>query len=165
MLIFVPMVRKHFFLLISCCSLLLACSEQSQKPNERAVDEPANRPHEFAHVNYRIPDSMQFCGEWISFSDLDLRERLDRELLVNTNFHSSTMLYIKRANRFFPEIQKALRENHMPDDLKYLAVAESGLAQATSGAGAKGFWQFMPATARDFHLAVNEWVDERLHVT
>lgn len=164
MLIFVPMVRKHFFPFIIVCLIFGSCSDpQPQREDRQSADVGENQP-DFAHVNYTIPDSMEFCGEWISFTDLDLRERLDRELLINTNFHSSTMLFIKRANRFFPEISSTLKTYQLPDDLKYLAVAESGLSQATSGAGAKGFWQFMPATAKDYNLTVNEWVDERLHI-
>lgn len=111
-----------------------------------------------------IPQEMTFCGETIDLTDIDVRERLDRELLVNTFYHSSTILYLKRANRFFPVIEKMLKEEQLPIDLKYLAVAESGLSQAVSPAGAKGFWQFMPATAKEYGLIVNEKIDERYHL-
>lgn len=91
-------------------------------------------------------------------------ERLDRELIINTHFHSSTIQILKRANRFFPEIESALKDAKLPDDLKYVAVIESALSQTTSPSGAKGFWQFMPETAKEFGLVINKDVDERLDV-
>lgn len=111
-----------------------------------------------------LPEEMIFCGEKISLTDEDTRERLDREVLVNAYFQSSTAMSIKRANRYFPEIEKILKEENIPDDFKYLAVIESGLVQATSPVGAQGFWQFMPFTAKEFDLEINNEVDERLHI-
>ncbi len=111
-----------------------------------------------------LPDSVVFCGTVIPIDDFDMRERLDRELVINTYYHSSTIQILKRANRYFPEIEKILREEKMPDDLKYIAVIESGLAQVTSPSGAKGFWQFMPAAAEQYGLVINQDVDERFHV-
>ena len=78
----------------------------------------------------------------------DVKERFDRELIVNSNLDASTLIIIKRANREFPIIEPILKKYGVPDDFKYLAVAESALTNATSSAGAKGFWQFMPATAK-----------------
>jgi len=111
-----------------------------------------------------IPEKMEFCGEEINLLDVDVRERLDREILANAYFHSATLLYVKRANRVFPIIEKLLKQENMPLDLKYLAVAESGLANVTSPAGAKGIWQFMPETAKEHKLKVNELIDERYHL-
>ena len=111
-----------------------------------------------------LPDSVFFCGEAILIDNFDREERLDRELLANSYFHSSTILSFKRANRYFPQIEKELRKQGIPEDFKYLCLIESGLAQATSPAGAKGFWQFMPATATEFSLRVDREVDERLHI-
>ena len=91
-------------------------------------------------------------------------ERLDRELLVNNFWHSNSILVLKRALKFFPIIEPILQENGIPDDFKYLAVIESGLTHVTSTAGAEGFWQFMPQTARDYGLEVNGDIDERLHL-
>ncbi|MNY14358.1 Membrane-bound lytic murein transglycosylase D precursor [compost metagenome] len=93
-----------------------------------------------------------------------MKERLDRELLVNANLDASTLLIIKRANRSFPIIEPILKKNGVPDDFKYLAVAESALMNATSSAGAKGFWQFMPDTAKERGMEVNDGVDERYHL-
>jgi hypothetical protein len=111
-----------------------------------------------------VPDSIEFAGVWYNLEDLDLKERFDRELIVNNFWHSNTILYLKRANRWFPMMRKILKEEGVPEDMLYLAVIESGLIQATSPSGAKGFWQFMEPTARDFNLRVDNEVDERLNV-
>lgn len=94
----------------------------------------------------------------------DVRQRLDAEILKNVYSHSSTILFVERANAYFPIIEPILKEEGVPSDLKYLAVAESGLAPVVSSADARGVWQFMKATATSFNLEVNEDVDERYHV-
>lgn len=111
-----------------------------------------------------IPDKLEFAGEAVPVENFDVREGFDREILVNTYWQSQTLLFIKRANRYFPEIEPILEEFGIPDDFKYLALAESGLTNAISPAGAVGFWQFMRGTARDYGLEVNEEVDERYHL-
>ena len=105
-----------------------------------------------------------FCGEKFPMDNFDVRRRLDQELLRNVYFHSHTLLAIKRSGAYFPLIEPVLKEEGMPDDLKYLAVAESTLSNAISPAGAKGVWQFMKATAQSFGLEVNSEVDERYHL-
>ena len=107
---------------------------------------------------------MSFCGKTINLEDEDIRERLDREIIVNMYYQSSTLQAFKRANRFFPAMEKILKENGVPDDFKYLAVIESNLMQAVSPAGAQGFWQFMPGTAAEYNLLMNKEVDERLNI-
>ncbi|NBL66017.1 transglycosylase SLT domain-containing protein [Flavobacterium sp. NST-5] len=114
--------------------------------------------------NYFFPTELDFCGEKVPLQISDVKERLDRELIVNANLDASTLLIIKRANRYFPVIEPILKKNNIPDDFKYLAVAESALMNATSSAGAKGFWQFMPATAKEYGMEVNDIVDERYHL-
>lgn len=112
-----------------------------------------------------VPESISFADETIDLRRYDLRERLDRELMAFTYMHSSTLLLLKRANRYFPVIEPILREAGLPDDLKYLAAIESSLnPQARSKAGAAGMWQFMRGTGRDFGLEVNDNIDERYHV-
>lgn len=112
-----------------------------------------------------MPDEMTFAGEKIVFDRYDFRERMDRELNSFTYFHSTTMMLIKRANRIFPIIEPILKENGMPDDLKYLAVIESSLdPRAVSPARAAGIWQFMPSTAQEYGLEVSTEVDERYHI-
>jgi len=112
-----------------------------------------------------FPPMVDFAGEKTPLNIYDVRERFDRELLVNANLHSSTILIIKRANRAFPIIEPILAKNGIPDDFKYLAVIESSLAPtAVSSSGAKGIWQFMPETAKEKGMEVNDIVDERYHL-
>jgi membrane-bound lytic murein transglycosylase D len=111
-----------------------------------------------------FPAAIDFAGEGAPLQIADVRERFDRELLVNANLHATTIIILKRANRAFPVIEPILARYGVPDDFKYLAVIESGLVNATSSAGAKGIWQFMPATAKEYGMEVNDYVDERYHL-
>lgn len=110
------------------------------------------------------PQSISFAGEVVPLYKHYVLERLDRELLVNNFWHSNSILVLKRAPKYFPIIEPILQQNGIPDDFKYLAVIESGLTNVTSPAGAEGFWQFMPQTARDYGLEVNGDIDERLNL-
>lgn len=110
------------------------------------------------------PSDMDFCGEKVPTDQADVKERLDREMLVNINLNASTAILIKRANKVFPIIEPILAKYNVPDDFKYLAVIESGLINAISPSGAKGVWQFMPGTAKESNLEVTEQVDERYHI-
>jgi len=94
----------------------------------------------------------------------DIRERMDRELLVNTYWQSNGLLLFKRSHRFFPVIEPILKSYGIPDDFKYLALIESGLENVTSPAGAKGFWQIMKTTGKEYGLEINTNVDERYHL-
>lgn len=111
-----------------------------------------------------LPKKIMFADEEIDLSDIDIRERFDRELVVNNFWHSNTLFYFKRANRWFPVMKKILEEENVPVDFVYLAVIESGLDQVTSPSGAKGFWQFMPAAAKEHNLMISDEIDERYHV-
>ncbi|WP_396598115.1 lytic transglycosylase domain-containing protein [Dokdonia sp. R86516] len=111
-----------------------------------------------------MPDGLNFAGEAVPVENPDIKERMDRELLVNTYWQSNALLIFKRANKYFPTIEKILAEEGVPDDLKYLAVIESGLTQAVSPARATGFWQILKETGREYGLEVNDNVDERYHV-
>ncbi len=111
-----------------------------------------------------FPVNVDFAGEKTPLNISDVRERFERELLVNANLDASTLLIIKRANRSFPIIEPILAKNGVPDDFKYLAVIESGLVNVVSPAGAKGVWQFMPETAKEKGMEISESVDERYHL-
>ncbi|MEG1909607.1 MAG: lytic transglycosylase domain-containing protein [Bacteroidales bacterium] len=111
-----------------------------------------------------IKDSLSFAGEKVPMEIFHVRERYDRELLVNTYWQSNTILMIKRANRWFPVIEPILKEEGVPDDFKYLAMIESSFINQVSSARAAGFWQFIKPTAQLYKLEVNEFVDERNHV-
>lgn len=111
----------------------------------------------------KLSRDFTFAGEKIPIND-DTKERLDRELLVNAYWQSTTLLHLKLANKFFPQIKPILDEYDIPEDFLYLAVAESSLRNATSSASAKGFWQFMKPAATEMGLIINDEIDERYHL-
>tara|TARA_B110000196_G_C21135194_1_gene660696 strand:- start:578 stop:1519 length:942 start_codon:yes stop_codon:yes gene_type:complete len=110
------------------------------------------------------PESISFAGENAPLFSDDIWERYDKEILKNVYWQSNTMLYLKRANKYFPIIEPILKQNNIPDDFKYLALIESGLENVISPAGAAGFWQFMKGTAKDYGMEVNSEVDERYNL-
>ena len=118
------------------------------------------------HSKYQIyaldlPSEISFANERCPLERQDIAERFDRELHINTYWRSNTLLLMKRINRWFPMIERVFKNEGIPDDFKYLAIAETMLQNLESPAGAGGFWQLLPATARELGLEVNEEVDER----
>ena len=112
-----------------------------------------------------IPESVTFCGQTIDLTRYNMYEAMDRELSSLTYFHSSTLMTIKRANRFFPIIEPILKANGVPEDFKYLAVVESLLdPRVVSPARAAGMWQFMESAGREYGLTISPTVDERYNV-
>ncbi len=123
----------------------------------------------YVKENYKVfsfspPENLEFAGNPVPMSEPEVYERMDRELNANTFFHSNTILYFKRANRWFPVIEPILAKNNIPDDFKYLALIESGLQNVVSPAGATGYWQFLKETAKEYGLTIDNEVDERYHV-
>jgi membrane-bound lytic murein transglycosylase D len=114
--------------------------------------------------SFKMPDEVTFAGEKMPLDNFDTRESLEREILTSAYRHSSTILIIKRANRYLPMIEKILKKNNIPDDFKYLAAAESEYSNMVSPAGATGFWQIMPETGREEGMEINTIVDERYDV-
>lgn len=110
-----------------------------------------------------IPDTLYFAGERVPLEIPDVRERLDRELYVNTFWHSNTIFLLKRGNRWLPAIKEILEQYGVPSDLMYLAVIESDLQNKISPSNAVGYWQLLKGTAQDFKLEVSNEVDERYH--
>ncbi len=154
--------RLSASLIIIFISLLVVVILHSAfRSTEHISSEPVNAP--LAKSPF-IPDKIDFCGEPVPLNYYDVFESLEREMLVNTYYHSQTILFIKKANRYFPVIEPILKENNIPDDFKFLALAESGLANVVSPAGATGFWQLLEGTALDYGLEVNSEVDERYHI-
>ncbi len=157
----IPMVLRVvrfsvFMILFFSCT---PAPEKKESSEETEIPNPQQ-----GYVIPELPDSMFFCGKVIHLIDEDIHEKLDRELLVNTFFQSATVQTIKRSNRYFPIIEPILKKHGIPDDFKYLAVIESNLLQAVSPAGAQGFWQFMPTTAKEYGLLISNEVDERLNI-
>ncbi len=129
-----------------------------------AVPEKAEKKIELQPAKRYFPAAVDFAGESTPLNITDVRERFERELLVNANLDATTLLIIKRANRAFPVIEPILAKNGVPDDFKYLAVIESNLLNAVSPSGAKGFWQFMEGTGKENGLEINSEVDERYNL-
>jgi hypothetical protein len=121
------------------------------------------------HKNYKIqalqlPANLNLAGERVPIEIPDVKERMDRELLVNTYWQSNGLLLIKRANQYFPILEPLLKKYGLPDDFKFLALAESGLIDETSSVGAAGMWHFMKTTGKEYGLEINKNVDERYHI-
>lgn len=112
-------------------------------------------------VSFDLPKSLDFAGEPVPLSLPDVRERLDKEIQINTYLHSNTIFLIKRAGRWLPRIQQILREHNIPDDFKYLPLIESNLLNVVSPKEAAGFWQILKTSGKEFGLEINKEVDER----
>lgn len=140
---------------------LFTASVDEEADRTALVDEFQEDYHVYA---LPMPKNLDFSGEKVPMELLDVSEKLDRELLINTYWQSQTMLFIKRSHRWFPVIEPILKAEGVPDDFKYLALIESGFQQVVSPAGATGFWQLMKAAAKENGLEVNAGIDERYHV-
>lgn len=148
-----PRVR-HFGLGLLCGAMAVGALALTTPPNKQF------RPN---ISTYKLPKKLELCGEPVPLEKPEVRKRAERELLLNLQSDGQIMLYLKRSGEFFPAFERILKEEGAPDDLKYLAVAESALFQAQSGKGAVGLWQFIPETARQYGLRVDDFVDERRH--
>ena len=148
---------------VSIALLVFVCAIDKDRAeagiaNEKNAQRVSTNPRIYAPA---LPDSMTFAGEPVPLDIYYVREGLDREMIVNTFGHTSTMLYFKRAHRYFPIIEPILKKNGIPSDFKYLCVIESGLTNATSPAKAQGFWQFIKTTGQKYGLEVNDEIDMR----
>ena len=151
--------KFYFYGFMSGAALLLLIGFVSNN-SEEATDFPQG----YKIISPSVPDNLDFCGEGVPLENYEVYERIDREIIVNTYFHSATIIEMKRANRWFPVVEPILKANGIPDDFKYLMVAESGVANVVSPAGATGYWQFIESTALEYGLEVNSEVDERLNL-
>ncbi len=150
-----------FFVVIATVILTLTINALLQRQNIPVTNElPENYKIEMPPV----PKSLEFCDEKVPLNDIEVRERIEREFIVNTYWHSSTIQILKKSTRWFPLIEEVLKKNSVPDDFKYLCVAESNLSNVASFAGAEGFWQFIEKTAKYYGLEVTKEVDERYNV-
>jgi hypothetical protein len=134
-----------------------------------AVNKSDVDPNTNTHKNYKIkaltlPQNLNLAGERVPLEIEDVRERMDRELLVNTYWQSNGLLLLKRANKYFPIIEPLLKKHGLPDDFKFLALAESGFTDETSTVGAAGMWHFMKGTGKEYGLEINSNVDERYNI-
>ncbi|WP_299217502.1 lytic transglycosylase domain-containing protein [uncultured Dokdonia sp.] len=161
---------ERIFAVIGLLAVVIVTINAVQLPkNEVKIDAEQIEKEEALVNDYNvyalpIPDGLNFAGEAVPIENPDIKERMDRELLVNTYWQSNSLLLFKRANKYFPIIEPILAAEGVPDDFKYLAVIESGLTQAVSPARATGFWQILKETGKEYGLEVNDNVDERYHI-
>ena len=164
------MKRTNFLLLFFGTGFLLMLGLFLLSNKEAAIENKITIPerefYTLAQTNsVPIPNQVDFCGETVSLDRFDLRERFDREINTFTYLHGTTLLYLKRANRYFPIIEPLLRKNDIPDDFKYLCLIESNLdIRAISTASAAGLWQFMSTTGKEYGLEITTEVDERYNI-
>jgi len=160
------MNSKYYFFLLGfiTAACILIITSFLFLTDKKVVGKSEDFPQGYRIVSPEIPDNLSFCGERVPIENFEVYERIDREFLVNTYWHSATMLSLKRVNRWFPVIEPILKEYKVPDDFKYVAVIESGLANVVSPVGATGFWQLTEDAAIKYGLEVNSQVDERYNV-
>ncbi len=150
-------------IMISSLLIFATKTTNSKKANNTIISDK-NTSESYQIRALKIPTNLNFAGEKVPIEKSDIKERIDKELLVNTYWQSNGLLLFKRAYKYFPIIEPILEKNGIPNDFKYLAVIESGLQNVTSPAGAKGFWQIMKATGKENGLEINNNVDERYHL-
>lgn len=131
----------------------------------KSETDPITSTHKTYNIKaLKFPENLNLAGERVPLEKNDIRERMDRELLVNTYWQSNGLLLIKRANKYFPILEPLLKKYGLPDDFKYLALAESAFIDETSSAGAAGIWHFMKSTGKEYGLEINSNVDERYNI-
>ncbi len=150
-----------FFLTVILSIAVYSLFINSITPDNSEKQYEAEVLKKFAVFSPSIPDNVNFAGERLPLENFDVKESLDNEMLANAFWHSQMMRFLKRSHRYFPIIDPILKKNNIPDDFKYLAVAESGLANVVSPAKATGVWQFMSKTGKEYGLVINKEVDER----
>jgi len=158
------MIKKSLTLFILLLTVYIVIGLFGSSTNTYEKDNFNQDEDVYKNFALKLPYKLDFCNEPVPLERLDVRESLDRELLVNTYWHSQTFLLFKRANRFFPLIEPILKNNNIPDDFKYLALIESGFTNVVSAAGATGFWQFLKTTGEKYGLIINDEVDERYNL-
>lgn len=152
------------FRLLSISALVFLAFFFIKAVNTNNIQTVKNTAENYEIKALKLPSNLNLAGERVPIEMPDIRERMDRELLVNTYWQSNGLLLIKRAHKYFPIIEPLLKEYGIPDDFKYLAVAESGLMNNASPAGAAGFWHFLRSSGKEYGLEVNKNVDERYHL-
>ncbi|GAB1431311.1 lytic transglycosylase domain-containing protein [Ignavibacteria bacterium] len=154
---------KTIRLIMLVAAFALGCSDSAKLQSQ--PKQPAAPPESSNFLTYlcklRLPDNLSFCGERVPLEIPEVRERAEREFFLNLQSPGQIILYAKRAGRYFPLFEKILKTEGVPDDLKYLALAESALFMARSPKDAVGLWQFIPATGKRMGLQIDEYVDER----
>lgn len=142
----------------------ISCAEPAKVRSKSTISSKAEDGNYARYLaSLKFPENLSFCGERVPLEIPEVRERAEREFYLNLQSPGQLILYIKRAGRYFPMFEKILKQENAPDDLKFLAVAESALYMARSTKDAVGMWQFIPATGKRMGLQIDEYVDERRH--
>ncbi|MDP2040061.1 MAG: lytic transglycosylase domain-containing protein [Algoriphagus sp.] len=169
------MSRNHLFLIYFLLFFSIALgtwavlkTPQSQGDNQNLMEERSYPVQAFTITRdsirlFDIPKNLDFAGEKVPLEKGDIFERLEREIYVNAYWESNMILLLKRSAKYLPEIERMLKENGIPDDFKYVAIAESALMNVGSPAGARGFWQILESTGKEYGLEISNDVDERYH--
>ena len=162
----VPTVSMRGFISLGAASLVLLAFVLSGSREQSETVPGSNQIDSLPQwvTPPRILEDLEFAGYPLPLERVGVRERMEKELLIGTFRHSSSLLTLKRSGRWFPLIEPILVDSGVPVDFKYLSVIESGLANAVSPSDARGFWQFMEPAAKEFGLRVDRDVDERYHV-
>lgn len=151
-------MQKYLRLLLITVGVLMATFALAAGPESPSEED--GYPSLLKSIQFQEP--IDFCGESVPLENQEVRERLEKEMLLTLADRPQVILWLKRSRRFMPLIEKELAANGLPKDLKYVAIAESALRpHAGSTAGAIGFWQFMQTTGRKYGLSVNDAIDER----
>jgi len=153
-------MKKSFLILLI---ILCSCNESRELTSQTNKAENPDMNFISWLSSQKLPDKLDFCGEKIPLEVPEVRERAEREFYVNLQSPGQLILYIKRAGKYFKTFEKIIKDNNMPDDLKYLSVAESALYMSRSPKNAVGLWQFIPETGKKMGLQIDEYVDERKH--
>ncbi len=153
---------RYLPILIFCCGVLaLPSGAAGQSADE--ISDVSQFPSLISAV--RLTGPIDLCGERVPIDEPEIRERMEKELLLLIWNRAQIVLWLKRSGRYMPYIEKMLRENGMPDDLKYVAVVESSLLpHIGSHAGAVGYWQFIGSTALRYGLTVDQDFDDRRNI-
>jgi len=149
---------------VVCFAVVAGFSFRASEKGEEVVEVKKDRKLQYKWFVPEMPASISFAGEPVPLNRWDIYESLEREVVSNCYRHGNTLDILLESTRYFPIIEQRLRANGVPDDFKYLCVAESSLSNARSPVGARGFWQFMDGTAPRYGLELNKEVDERYHV-
>ena len=171
-------MKKRNIILISCLAVLLVCgvaaitycTAQDYADDEMERYEGTDREFlTFDKIDHpthdiELPESLEFCGEEVPLDLFYVRESLEREILVNSYLHSSTLLLLKRTTRWFPVMEPLMEKYGLPEDFKYLSMIESSLTNAVSPSKAVGFWQFLESTGKEYGLEIDKEVDMRYNV-
>jgi len=150
-------IMKRTFVILICVVLFPWSSVYSQAPN---LSSPS-----FLISSLKIGGPLDFCGEGVPVETQEVRERVEKELLLTLWDRPQVILWLKRSRRYLPYIEEKLKDARLPDDLKYVAIAESALRpHAGSPKGAMGFWQFIESTGQKYGLVINKHIDQRRNI-